>query len=201
MARLSNFESLRIVSILLILSIHIYSQVPYREMSEINQLLGHFINAIGNIGVSCFILISGYFGIKFNAYRFIQIALLTTFYTIFIHIINHGWEINMALIRSAFTIPLYHNWFITCYLILMLLSPFINKSLEHISQNKFKKFLLIQFVIFSIIPTLFNTPYYTVLTGGGKCLVYFIFIYMVGRYIYFYNDIQVKRLKCIRNFL
>lgn len=153
MARLSNFESLRIVSILLILSIHIYSQVPYREMSEINQLLGHFINAIGNIGVSCFILISGYFGIKFNAYRFIQIALLTTFYTIFIHIINHGWEINMALIRSAFTIPLYHNWFITCYLILMLLSPFINKSLEHISQNKFKKFLLIQFVIFSIIPT------------------------------------------------
>lgn len=61
--RLSNLETLRIVSILLILSMHIYSQIPKEDMIFENLLLGQLINAIGNIGVTCFVLISGYFGI------------------------------------------------------------------------------------------------------------------------------------------
>jgi len=35
-----------------------------------------------------------------------------------------------------------------------------------------------------------NTPYYTILTGGGKCLIYFIYVYLIGRYIRLHNDVD-----------
>ena len=98
-------ETLRIVSILLILSMHIYSQVPKEDMIFGNLILGHLINAIGNIGVTCFVLISGYFGIKFKSFRLIQLILITTFYSLFIYLINNGLNFTTNLIDAI----LYHS--------------------------------------------------------------------------------------------
>lgn len=164
--RQSNLEALRIVSILLILLMHVYSQVPKAEMTAGNHLLGLLIGGIGNIGVTCFVLLSGYFGIKFKAYRFIQLIILTTFYSLIVHTANNGIQVNSGMISALLVVPLYKNWFIACYLILMLLAPFINEYLDSMPKERFKKLLLIQFIGFSVLPTLFNTPYYTILTGG-----------------------------------
>lgn len=195
--RLSNLEALRIISILLILSMHIYSQVPYDSMNELNQFVGIFINSIGNTGVTCFVLLSGYFGVKFKKERFIQLILLTTFYSIFVNIVNNEFTINNDLLKAFLIIPLYKNWFITCYLILMLLSPFINNFLDQLSQKEYRKLILILLIVFSILPTAFNTPYHTILSDGGKCLTYFVFIYMIGKYIRNFKDITVKRSRAI----
>ena len=55
--RNSNFEMLRIVAILCIVVMHSSSFV---NPDDYNFLLLKLIGAIGNAGVSCFILISGY---------------------------------------------------------------------------------------------------------------------------------------------
>ena len=193
--RQSNLEALRIVSILLILLMHVYSQVSKAEMTAGNHLLGLLINGIGNIGVTCFVLLSGYFGIKFKAYRFIQLIMLTTLYTLIVHVANNGIQADSDMVSALLVVPLYRNWFIACYLILMLLAPFINEYLDSILKERFKKLLFIQFIMFSVLPTLFNTPYYTILTGGGKCLVYLIFVYMTGRYLRKYYDTNVEHWK------
>lgn len=199
--RTSNFEALRILAILLITIMHVYSPMYKVEMSSGNQFLGQLINAIGNIGVTCFVLISGYFGLKFKAHRFIQLILLTTFYTFVVYIANNGFTLQIGILNAILVIPLYKNWFIACYLILMLLAPFINEYLDNAEKGKIKKLLAIQFIAFSVLPTLFNTPFYTILTGGGKCLVYLIFIYMVGRYLRKYYDININRKKSFGIFL
>lgn len=199
--RTSNFEILRILAIFLILLMHVYSHVPKAEMSTCNLFLGQLINTIGNIGVTCFVLISGYFGLKFKIHRFIQLILLTTFYALIIYITNNGFTLHPDILNALLVIPLYKNWFIACYLILMLLAPFINDYLENAEKEKIKKLLAIQFIVFSILPTLFNTSFYTILTGGGKCLIYLIFIYMIGRYLRKYHNVNIKRRKTFGMFL
>lgn len=177
--RNSSIELLRIICIFFILLMH---ALPHNDVSVFNKFLRYPIN-IGNVGVSCFILISGYFGLKFKGFRFIQLILLTTFYSLFTYFLNHGWVMNLSTLKAAFVIPLYSNWFITCYLFLMLLSPYIDIFIANCEGKRFKQLLIMLFIGFSLIPTALNTPYYTVVTYGGKCLVYMLFIYMTGRYI------------------
>lgn len=177
--RNSSIELLRIICILFILLMH---ALPQNDVTAFNKFLRYPIN-IGNIGVSCFILISGYYGLTFKSFRFIQLILLTTFYSLFTFFLNHGWVLNLTTLKTAFVIPLYSNWFITCYLFLMLLSPYIDIFIINCEEKKFKKLLMILFIGFSLIPTALNTPYYAVVTHGGKCLIYMLFVYMTGRYI------------------
>ena len=177
--RNSSIELLRIICIFFILLMH---ALPHDDVSLFNKFLRYPIN-IGNIGVSCFILISGYYGIKFKGFRFIQLILLTTLYSLITFFLNYGWSLNLSTLKAMLVIPLYNNWFITCYLFLMLLSPYIEIFISNCEIKKLKQLLIILFIGFSLIPTALNTPYYTIITNGGKCLIYMIFIYLVGRYI------------------
>lgn len=195
--RNSNFELLRVMSIILILLMHTSSMADYIGFNELNSFLRRFISSIGNIGVSCFVLISGYFGVKFKLNKFIHIVYLTTLYTTLVYVLKTTTPIidfnNYELLKSIIVIPLYKNWFITCYLILMILAPFIDFVVVRLDKARFKKILLILFVVFSLLPTLFNTPYYTVLTMGGKSLTYFMFIYLIGRYIKLNKDVLFRK--------
>jgi len=203
--RNSNFELLRIICILLILIMHISSMTDSLEFNHMNSIGIRFISSIGNIGVSCFILISGYFGAKFKINKFIHLVYITTFYCIISYILNSTTPIvhfNIVdFFKSFFNVLLYKNWFITCYLILMLLAPFIEDYLQRVEKKSIEKLLLILFLILSFLPTLFNTPYYTVLTMGGKSLTYFVFVYLVGRYIKMYQDVLFKRATLIFVFI
>lgn len=198
--RNSSIELLRIICILSILTMHTYGNLPYNKLSEDNKLLIYPIE-IGNFAVSTFILISGYFGIRLKGYRFVQLILLTTLYSIIVYFLNNGFNFNLGFIKACLIIPLYNNWFITCYLFLMILAQYIDILLNNLSKRQVLHFLIIFFVGFSLLPTVFNTPYHTVLYGGGKCLAYMIYIYMIGRYIKLYSDICISQKISLAIFL
>lgn len=192
--RSSNFELLRIVSIFLVLCMHIYHQgtVNTEYVLPFNQWLGLVVNAIGNIGVSCFILISGYWGVKLKLDRFIQIIILTTIYSILVCILITPNNIREILL-AGFNVPFHQNWYISCYLMLMVLSPIINNGIQLISRSLFEKILLSQFVFYCLFVFVQPHEMKYVINSGGKCFAYFIFIYMVGRYIRLYRDIGLSR--------
>ena len=164
--RLSNFELLRIVSILLILTMHSLSQVQVSELSTFNVFLSHVVSSIGNIGVSCFVLISGYFGIKFKLQRFVQLAFLTTLYTVVVYLFQKGFVFNGGIVKAFLVVPLYENWFVSCYLLLTLFSPYLNDFVQKLSKIQYAKLLAVMIVCFCMLPTAFNTPWYTVIFGG-----------------------------------
>lgn len=166
--RQSNFELLRIVCILLILTMHSISQVQVSELSTFNVYLSHIVSSIGNIGVSCFILISGYFGIKFKLQRFIQLAFLTTLYAVVVYLFQKGFVVDRGIVKALLVVPLYDNWFVSCYLLLTLFAPYLNDFVQNLSKIQYAKLLVIMIVCFSILPTAFNTPWYTILFGGGQ---------------------------------
>lgn len=195
--RNSNFELLRVISILLILLMHISSMTNNTEFLSLNFFVKQFISSIGNIGVTLFVLISGYFGVKFKPNKFVYLVYLTTFYAVIVYILNSSLPINhfsnIDFIKSLFIVPLYKNWFITCYLILMILAPFVDSLISRMDKRNFKKMIILLFILFSMLPTLFNTPYYTVITSGGKSLTYFMFIYLIGRYLKINKDVLFQQ--------
>ena len=87
-----------------------------------------------HVAVICFVLISGYFGIRLSFKKLSAFYIQVLFYNIVAYlvcsVISNDFSVKNFIISS---LPLSHNqdlWFIRTYLYLMLLSPIINKYLS-----------------------------------------------------------------------
>lgn len=194
MARNSSIELLRIISIFLIVLCHVCSLLDWDQASDLNKLVVGVVNCIGNVAVSCFVLISGYFSIKFKWRKFINLIVITTVYCTIIAAFRYGYN-PKELLMALFTVPAYNLWFIACYLILMPLAPYINKFVDSLDKKEFRNLIIILIVILCIFPT-FTVKGATndiVLRQGGKNLVYMMFLYIMGRYVRLHNDRDYNR--------
>lgn len=60
LARSSNFELLRIISIIMIITLHYleYYALPHANIGTLNYYIIHFIESVCIMGVNCFVLIT-----------------------------------------------------------------------------------------------------------------------------------------------
>ena len=70
--RNSNHELLRLIAMYMIVFIHANMYLGSFCSGNIGMFFNGFVNGICNIGVSCFVLISGYYGIKFNIRKLVK---------------------------------------------------------------------------------------------------------------------------------
>lgn len=185
--RNSSIELLRIICMFIIIAYHyvlhgkmINSDLCYNEMyMRIFSLGGPFANTI-------FILIMGYFMINsdFKVKKFLKLITKMLFYGFLIAIIYISFEKNInADLFSHELMPLvYGGWFIVTYIIMYLISPFLNKMIKSLKKKDFQKLLIIIVFIWSIIPTIMN--YYS----NYSNLDVFLVIYMIGAYIRLYDN-------------
>lgn len=187
-ARESKLELLRIFSMILIIVHHFYYNniiLDYTNLN-LNQFIVQILSVGGKIGVNCFVLITGYFMInsKFKLKKLLILMGEVWFYSITILLISTLlWNPNIGikdLIKSIFPISYNHYWFITTYVVMYILSNYINKFLKNLNRKEYIGLIIILFVAFSIIPTFIN----------GKIdfsnIDWFIFMYLVGAYIRLY---------------
>lgn len=193
--RLSSIESLRIVSILMIIMMHIMGNA-YHTDNMINYNLLFIINTIGNTGVTMFILISGYFGIHPTISKFLKMMAVIWFYSIlsyFIGVFYLGDSITLQGIEKAiFPILSRKYWFMTCYMVLFCFAPFLNRIITSLSRRDYTKLLILMFILFVISPTILK---FEIMQDGGKGVINFLLAYLIGQYIkvYGFPDIIVKR--------
>ena len=141
--RLSNFELLRIICILLIVAHHfsVHSN-PITNETNFNLYLHSALATGGKIAVNIFILISGYFMIdsNFKFKKLLKLIFQTLFYTILIYLglcIFKYETFNIStLIQQFFPISNKLYWFMTSYILLYILSPFLNKLLKCCSKKE-----------------------------------------------------------------
>lgn len=185
--RQSNFELLRILSIMLIIFHHfsLYYNSTFNFNNEItmNRLIIQFFSIGGKIGVIIFILITGYFMInqKFKITKFIKIILqiLTycTFGIIFYMLFNDK-TLNILQFMQLLFLNFFNNyWFILPYLIVYLLSPFINIAFNSFTQKDLKKLIIILVILQSIIPNFLFIKF------EFSNVLFFITLYIIGAYI------------------
>ena len=185
--RKSNFELLRIVAMMLIISFHIVFHSEYEITTlNFNNYIIKVFWLFGEIGVNLFILISGYFMIKskISIKKILNLIFELIFYNSISAIIAEILGGEGSILKIFY--PPY--WFVRMYIMLCFLSPFINRLIENISKKEYQKLLLICIIIWSIIPTIFGIAKNSSESLDFYCrMIWLIVMYLIGGYIRIYG--------------
>jgi len=191
--RNSNIELLRIISIFLIILGHFCLQTDW-EFSHTSYLLESLIHTFwigGKLGVDIFVLITGYFLVcaRFKIHSFFKVWLEAYFYGVLVYAFAlYMGIISLNLKDTIKTFLLsstgYLNWFVTAYLVMVALSPFLNILLRNLTKRNFQVMLGI-FVFLAILKTLFHNPS---IGSTGNDSIWLIVIYCFGAYIRLFED-------------
>lgn len=186
----SNIELLRILLMFMILMLHGYGITA--GMIERTNNLGLYIPegliySLTVIAVNCYIFISGYFGMKFNLHSFLSLITQLLFYSLGIVVVMTilGTDVSSKfLLRSIFPVSGKIWWFMSAYVALYLVAPFLNAGLEKLTKKQF------QFLIFGLIWLNTIGSFYfhnDAIAGNGYSFFNFVVVYFVARYIKLYN--------------
>lgn len=198
-ARNSNHELLRILAMYMIVLIHANMYLFQFTGGGIGFALNGMVNGICNIGVSCFILISGYYGVKFSIRKFVRMECMMITYSLLETALMclilpeqvQGAALLEQLIKSFLPFITRKYWFYSSYVCLFFLSGYIRKFIDCLSREEFKRLLLLLLFLFSVLPTFF---YFELIPDNGKGLVQMIMVYLLGRYIRMYRDVKLPSM-------
>ena len=152
--RLSNIEILRLVCILLIVGAHV-SGAYWKDLLFLEREIVLLYNSFSGMAVTLFVLISGYFGIKFKKSKFFTLVNIVWFYSVVLCLFKisiTGFN-SQETLRSFFPILSCKYWFATCYVVIFVLSPFINNLLGNLTKSQFRWLIIILAFFFVIAPT------------------------------------------------
>lgn len=149
------------------------------------------------VAVNVFVLITGYLGTSFKLSKIANLV-FQMFFTVF----------SISLLLLAFN--LYHfsswkeiihgfyfwnYWFINAYIGLLILSPLANLAIKYLSQSQMRVLLISLYVLFCIIEGDFFISPSGIGVNSGYSVLWFLFMYLVGRYIAKYPPyIEFKKL-------
>lgn len=188
--RISNFELMRIIAMLLIVLSHycVHGGYTFDGMS-VNYVLVKSLGSFGKVGVALFVGISGYFSCtgKFNLKRIVLLVAETFIYSITLYFIvwigvsKENFS-GSGLLFNCFPVIYTKYWFVSCYFALCIVAPLLNIIIKNLSEKQMKTVIIVGFIMYSFIPT-FNIQdsfYYS-------DLIMFMLYYITAAYIRFYG--------------
>jgi len=161
--RQSNFELMRIISMIMIILWHSLAwtdrgNVLINCSRDSLKVIFEFIMFIIVVHVNSYVLVSGYFQSKnkFKMSKLLKTVNMVWFYRIvlmiFMIVINIWHPTNIEIFRNSFPINLDFYWFFNVYALLYCISPFLNGYIEKSSKKDLKKLIIVLFLLFSILP-------------------------------------------------
>ena len=181
----SNYEMLRIISMLLIIGYHLYehTETLMWEPLSVNKFVSMLIGSWGIVGVDCFVLISAWFmvdSVQFKFERLIGVIVQTTFYSVLLYVgvqfVTDGAISIRELVKCFIGFAYDSYWFVTAYLVMMLLSPLLNLFVRMLSDSQLRKVVFLLFFVFLLWECLlWASPVNTI--------ELFLFIYLLAAYM------------------
>lgn len=191
--RKSNMELLRIVSMLFVLVLHanffgIHTPSP-KDLSAAPTLtfLRCFIEGLSVVAVNVFVLISGWFGIKFRFNKLGSLCFQVLFFSLGFFLVFAIISPSNALSLDKIKGILLMNgdyWFVKSYIVLFLLSPVLNAFVEHASHKQFLVVLLSYYTFHTVYGWLMDASVSFIM--NGTTALSFVGLYMIGRYVRLY---------------
>ncbi len=202
MVRNSSFELLRIILMFLIIVHHcivhglglkgisnLYEQEVLLQSSQ--MLSAILANSLCICAVNCFILISGYFGIKVSKTKFKTLIYIVIFYTVCLAVVPALLDHNIRL-ALRYTLFISHSpyWFIVDYIFLLFFAPLINNFFENCPRRSVLFFIS----GLLIISCYFGFCWSNIANQNGYTILQFITMYSIGRWL-FKNKIRLSSKK------
>lgn len=189
--RESNYELMRIMAMFAIVLWHVIIHGKAIDVANNEAyLVLRFVFYLCVVHVNLFVMVSGYYQInkKFNIRKIFSLLLEILFYNLIINCILRYTGLvtytNIEFVKQIFFLNLSSYWFIAYYLLLYMISPFINNYLLTLDKRKFLQLIICMIVIDSIIPLFTNGLFYGNSSYG---LIHFVTIYIIGAYIKQFN--------------
>ncbi len=202
----SGIELLRIILMLQVIFLHVCTYGGYTEAAE---EIGGSVNFIYRLIWLCcrcpvyvYIVIFGYFSVTSNKTlgsikgKILKMYLPMYFYSVAIPFLGELFglctlsDVNKQ--RAFFPLTSKIWYFMTLYMLVLILSPFINRCLTKLSKREYTQLIVILFLIFSIWTLFAGLPETKDViridkvieeSEGGKSLYGFIFMYILGGYL------------------
>jgi len=188
-----TFELLRIISMILIVAHH-YSLYAFGSNNSfgINTFILDFLRSGGKYGIILFILITGYFSVNktYERKKILKVFLHTEFYSyLFLLLaILLGQDITFKSLRlSLFPVIFSTYWFVSSYLVLYLLIPYLNLLIHKLSCKELVKLIFLLSIFITIIPSLTFSNF-----SIGKVGL-LIYIYILGAFIRLNENLFSKK--------
>lgn len=159
--RETGIELLRILAMLGIMASHFACYGAGGGGAGAGGLWLALLQAGGKLGVDIFVLISGYFLIKAPAVRTekaLRLWAAMFFYSLGLYLLGVGCGLvpfgRMALLEHLMPLCTSRWWFASCYLLLYLLSPFLNRLLGALRREEYLRLLGLGLVFWCLLPCL-----------------------------------------------
>lgn len=203
--RESGIELLRIILIIQVIFLHVGNFGKYGALSSdlggMYECVYYAQRLICRCPVYVFMIISGYFSVTSKATmknvfskggkiysQMIFYSLAITAFAVLSGVVDVDFK---DIVKSFFPLTSRTWYFISVYLLVLILSPVVNKALNSVSKKDFQILLLVLFFLFSIWQTLaVFKPFSEIISVGsvidttkGRGLDGFLYMYIVGAYI------------------
>ena len=206
----ANLDLLRIVSMLLIIFLHSIDHSGVLEQAELSSgamsLYVRFTYALCQVCVNCYVMLSGYYLVhsKFRLQKLAALWMETVFYSFVLKLLFMvtGQEaISVgSLISCFFPIITGRYWFITIYVGMYLVSPFLNKLIHAMNRKEHSILNICLFVLFSLWSSL-HPSIAGMNSGGGWGLAWFVVLYLAAAWFRLYYTPKHKPVILLGIFL
>lgn len=193
--RLSNIELLRLLAMLYVLIVHADFSTfgaPTMEglaVRPVGVCVQYGFECFAICCVDVFVLISGWFGIRFSLNKLWAFLFQVVFYSLGLFLLAVAITLQKALtlegLKSIFLFNGSDYWFIKAYLILMVLAPMLNAFCDYASRRELRTILIAYFIILMIYGWL--EPASVHFTMNGCTALSFVGLYLLGRYLKMYR--------------
>lgn len=207
--RESGIELLRILAALGVVFSHFCNEGGISSMLPMgggNYLLLSFIRSFTIASVDVFVLISGYFMCTSNKRTIgkpLSLLIQIVFFSLVLYLVQLFLGVQSFSLKPFVRLLIPANWFISLYIVLYCLSPYLNTIFTRFDNKSWQWFLGWLLVLFSLFPMFLGIAesiglslggLSTIGTSGnnaGYTIVNFIMLYCIGAYLRI-NDICRK---------
>lgn len=181
--RQSNIELLRIVIMFMVVVLHFVGHNALSSdhtfhLADRNWISANILESMCVCAVDCFVLISGYFTIKFSLSKVVLFLLPIAFYELVLSVIFYKYYHTICFTP-------FNYWFVKPFFLLMLIAPFLNAGLLTLGKVK-----TAYFCILCIFLSYCKSP---MNEDAGKTFQIFILLYAIGYYLGHYMKHEVSK--------
>lgn len=204
--RNSSIELFRIIAMFMVVIVHFngwfVGGMPsaFDFVNVSNYRIGQaLIESFSIMCVNCFVILSGYFGVKLKGKKIWNILILLL-------VIKVPFVLVEACVQQSFSFSVFKEFFVIShsgyfiidYLLLMLFSPVLNAFIDNTHRNKILLFALVYWgseIYFDFIKDINDFGF-----NHGYSFMHFVLLYFLGRLLFLYDEF-VKRLKIYKSLL
>lgn len=194
-SRQANMELLRCLAMMMVVVLHYLGKGELladlsKDSIPLKGGAAWILESLCIVAVNLYMLLSGYFGWKssFKPSRLLRLYLQIWFYSMTVGVVSYlvwGYPKDTSgtyfFLKLLFPVSMEHYWFMTAYVFLYLLLPFVGTAIRRMNQKQMKTVTAALLVVFclvkSVLPVRFETD------QKGYDVLWYLCMYVVGAYL------------------